>query len=268
MKKRTSPKILLVDIETAPILAYVWRLFDENVGLNQIKEDWHLLSWSAKWLHDPPSKLMYEDQSKEKDISDDKKLLQKIWKLLDKADIAVMQNGVKFDRKKLNARFVINGMKPPSPYKIIDTYLIARKHFGFTSNKLEYLSDKLAKKYKKLTKQRKFPGFELWKECLAGNKAAWKEMKLYNGLDILAMEEVFITLYPWENNINFNLYNEDGSPHTCNCGSNKIRKKGYSYTATSKYQRYLCLSCGANMRDRVNLLSKDAKKKLKVKVNN
>ena len=35
----TGPKILIVDIETAPIVAQVWGLFDQNVGLNQIAQD-------------------------------------------------------------------------------------------------------------------------------------------------------------------------------------------------------------------------------------
>ena len=47
------PKILVIDIETSPVLANVWRLFKENVGLNQIQKDWHLLSYSAKWFNAP-----------------------------------------------------------------------------------------------------------------------------------------------------------------------------------------------------------------------
>ena len=36
----TSPKVLVYDIETAPILGHVWRLWDQNVGLNQIVSDY------------------------------------------------------------------------------------------------------------------------------------------------------------------------------------------------------------------------------------
>jgi len=41
-----KPKILLFDIETAPILAYTWDIWDQNIALNQIKQDWFVLSWS------------------------------------------------------------------------------------------------------------------------------------------------------------------------------------------------------------------------------
>ena len=74
--KLAGPRVLLFDIETAPILAHVWGLWDNNVALNQIIADWHVLSWSAKWLGDPPSKVMYADQRNAKNIEDDKQLLQ------------------------------------------------------------------------------------------------------------------------------------------------------------------------------------------------
>ena len=254
-----KPKVLVLDIETAPIIAYVWGLWENNVALNQIVKDWHVLSWSAKWLDSP--KVMYKDQRNKKNIEDDKDLLKGIWKLLDEADIIITQNGRKFDQKKLNARFVINGMQPPSSYKHIDTCLLAKKHFGFTSNKLEYMTDKLCKKYKKQS-HKKFPGQELWTECLKGNLEAWQEMEKYNKYDVLSLEELYYVLIPWDSSINFNLYN-DSTEHTCKCGSKDLQKYGFAYTSVSKFQRYKCKSCGSESRDRVNLFDKAKKKSLK-----
>src|SRR5579885_3368369 len=174
-----KPKILLFDIETAPMLAHVWDLWDQNVGLNQIKSDWHILAWAAKWYGDPPHKIMYMDQRNVKNIADDRKILKGIWKLLNEADIVITQNGKAFDEKKLNARFIIQGFNPPSSFKHIDTRQIAKKRFAFTSNKLEYMTNKLCTKYKKLD-HAKFYGFNLWSECLKGNIKAWKEMEKYN----------------------------------------------------------------------------------------
>lgn len=252
-------KILLVDIETAPIIAYVWGLWDNNVALNQIKSDWHLLSWSAKWLGE--DEVMYEDQRHAKNIEDDKKILGGIWKLLDEADIVITQNGRAFDVKKLNSRFVLNGFPPPSTFKQIDTLMLAKKHFGFTSNKLEYMTDKLCTKYKK-RKVKKFPGFELWSECLKGNKKAWKEMEKYNKYDVLSLEELYTKLIPWDSTINFNLYHDTLNTQ-CTCVSKNIEKKGFAYTAAGKYQRYRCKDCGAQTRDRSNLLSSEKKKLIK-----
>lgn len=258
-KRKDGPKILVFDIETAPIIAHVWSIWEQNVGLNQIDSDWHVLSWAAKWFGN--REVMYMDQSTAKNIEDDAKLLKGIWKLLDEADIVITQNGRSFDQKKLNARFILNGFQPPSHYKHIDTKQIASKHFAFTSNRLEYMTDKLCTKYRKL-KHKKFPGHELWKECLAGNKLAWAEMKRYNKVDVLALEELYTKLIPWENTINFNLYS-DSLETICRCGSTEFQKRGFLYNSAGKYQCYRCKDCGAETRGKVNLLSKEKRQSLR-----
>jgi hypothetical protein len=265
MMTQQGPKVLILDIETSPILGYVWSLWEQNVGLNQIHSDWHVLSWSAKWLHDPPNKIMYMDQRKAKNIEDDTKLLRGIWDLLDQADVVLTQNGVNFDIKKLNARFILQGFPPSSNFKNIDTKLIASKKFGFTSNKLEYLTEKLCVKYKKQHHKR-FTGFELWRECLAGNLAAWKEMEKYNKYDVLSLEELYKIMMPWDGAINFNIYHDDEEVQ-CRCGCTDFEKRGFHYTAAGKFQRYRCTECGAWTRDKVNLLSKDKVKSLRPSTN-
>lgn len=244
-------KILFVDIETKPLIAHVWGLWENNVGLNQVESDWSILSWAAKWRGE--KLIRYQDNRKSKNLDNDKKLLNSIWKLLDEADVVVTQNGKKFDVPKLNARFIINGMQPPSSFKQIDTCQIARKKFGFTSNKLEYLSEKLCTKYKKL-KHKRFPGHEMWTECLKGNQAAWKEMEKYNKHDVLALEELYTKLIPWDTgNVNFNVYNPEP---TCGCGSTKFIKRGFFFTGTGKFQRYRCNKCGSETRSGKNLIVK------------
>ncbi|WP_175726996.1 ribonuclease H-like domain-containing protein [Burkholderia ambifaria] len=108
----------------------------------------------------------------------------------------LVKSHVRFDAKKINARFILLGMPPPSPFRVVDTMLEARKHFGFTSNKLEWLTDKLCKTHKK-KKHAKFPGFELWRECLKGNPEAWDEMRSYNTDDVLSLEELYLVMRPW-----------------------------------------------------------------------
>jgi DNA polymerase elongation subunit (family B) len=254
-----GPKVLLVDIETSPIISYTWGIWDQNVALNQIKEDWYVLSYGAKWLGE--DKILYKDSRGSKNISDDSKLLKGIWELLDQADIVITQNGKKFDIKKLNARFIINGFKPPSPFQQIDTLELAKKHFGFTSNKLEYLADKINVKYKKL-KHEEFSGFELWRQCLAGNLKAWKAMEKYNVYDVLSLEELYNKLSPWGKTIDFNLYRVEGTPNSCNCGSTQFIKKGYNIKTSGKYARYKCAKCGKAHESKQNLLSIARRKSL------
>jgi len=258
-----KPKILIFDIETSPIMSYTWGIWDQNVALNQIHTDWSILSWAAMWADD--SKIMYMDNRKSKDVYNDKKLLRGIWQLINEADIIITQNGKSFDEKKLNARFILNGMKPPRKPKHFDTKRIATKYFAFTSNKLEYLTEKLCKKHKKLTGKRKFPGFMLWKECLKGNNKAWDELKHYNIADVTSLFELFGILSPWDSSINFGVYSDD-EDHTCSCGSKKFKSNGFAYTATGKFQRYVCKSCGKESRSRQNLLSKEKTKSMRVSV--
>ena len=268
--KLALPKVLIFDIETAPIIAHVWSLWENNVSLNQIVSDWHVLSWSAKWLesedgkqvYGPHRKIMYADQRGVKNIEDDKDLLKGIWDLLNEADVVITQNGKSFDTKKLNARFLLNGFQPPGSVKHIDTKIIASKVFAFTSNKLEYMTDKLCTKYKKL-KHTKFPGHEMWTQCLAQNPEAWKEMETYNKHDVLALEELYHKLIPWDNSLNFNLYHDDVN-HICKCGSDKFIKNGFYYTSSGKFQKHKCKMCGAEHRDKLNLFSKEKKASLKM----
>ncbi len=262
MKENNGPKILAIDIETSPLTVYTWGLFDQNIGLNQIKEDWSILSYSAKWVGS--KKIVYEDTSREDNVRNDSKLLKNVWKLLNEADIVLSQNGKRFDTKKLNARFIMNRMPPPSNYKHIDTLVLAKKYFGLTSNKLEYMTDKLCIKYKKL-QHKKFPGFELWSECLKGNKSAWSEMKKYNIHDVLALEELYTKIQPGGVGIDFNLYRPEIS-HICNCGSRNVQRRGFEYTSVGKFQRYQCTDCGKWSKDsgkQNNLLSPEKRRSLK-----
>lgn len=254
-----KPKILVFDIETAPILAYVWGLFDQNIGLSQIKSEWHILSWAAKWIG--LKEVFYHDQREAKLIEDDTEMLKVIWSLLDEADIVLTQNGIKFDEKKLNARFVKIGLPPPSTFRHIDTLRIAKKYFAFTSNKLEWMTNNFNKKYKKLNHS-KFPGFALWSECLKGNVKAWDEMKKYNIHDILALEELYLnTLRAWDKSINFNVFSESFN-NRCQCGSCEFEDKGYKFSNTGKFQRVVCKSCGKEHVHKENLLSKEKRKSL------
>lgn len=256
----SKAKILILDIETSPLLTYVWGLFDQNVALNQIKKEWHLLSFAAKWLDKP--KMFYADQRNVKNIENDKHLVEKLWKLLDEADVIIGQNVKAFDIKKINARFFHYGFPPPSSYKIIDTLTISKKYFALTSHKLEYKSNAYNKKYKKL-KHNKFPGFSLWFECLKGNKKAFIEMEKYNKYDVLSTEEHYKILAPWDTSVNFSLYNDDESI-VCSCGSHSFQANGYKYTATGKFQRYKCKKCSKETRSRINLFSKEKKASLRV----
>ena len=86
-------KILYTDIETSPNLGYVWQFFKANLGLNQIKEHMHVMSFAAIWGDDEDSKAMYFENRR----NDDKKITKEFLKLLDEADVVVGHNVEMFD---------------------------------------------------------------------------------------------------------------------------------------------------------------------------
>lgn len=236
-----EPKVLIFDIETAPLEVYCWGLWNQNIGLSQIIQDWSVLSWSAKWLD--KKRVMYKDTSKKDDFRDDYDVVKAMWDLLDEADIVVTHNGKRFDEKKLNSRFIHHGLTPPSPYQHVDTVKLAKKYGAFTSNKLAYLTDKLCTDYVK-SSHGDFPGFLLWKECLKGNKKAWKEMKEYNEMDVLSLEELYLILRVWDNQVNHQVYHDPDRPTKCECGGTKFHSKGYKTTRAGRYRTFSCQNCG------------------------
>jgi hypothetical protein len=256
--------ILTLDIETAPLEAYTWGLWDQNVGLDQIKTEWSILSYCAKWLNN--KKLIYRDTGGKgvKRVRDDAGILDDIWHLLDNADIVVAQNGNRFDIRKINARLLMHGYGPYSPIRTIDTLTVAKKYFGFSSNKLAWMSKHLTDTPK--SDHRDFPGFELWVECLKDNPKAWEEMKTYNQIDTVACEQLYLKLRPWiTNHPNLGAYSDaDGKPACPKCGSADIQKRGFSTTQNGKYQRFQCQGCGGWSRSKSTVLTVEERKVLLV----
>lgn len=248
MSKETQPRILMIDIETAPIQAYVWGIWDQNVGINQIIEPGYTLCWAAKWLGEPKVTFMsLPKHGKEA-------MVAKAHEMISEADAIIHYNGTKFDIPKLQQDFLLEGLAPASPHFNIDLLQTARSRFKFPSNKLDYVSQALG-----LSGKVQNRGMALWIECMAGDKQAWKEMKEYNIQDVLLLEELYAVLRPWiKNHPNLNLWNAKQTDHACpSCGSEDVQRRGYSYTKVARYQRYQCTSCGSWSKSKANDVSKE-----------
>lgn len=240
-----KPKILLFDLECAPKVAYVWQFFKVFVQPDMVVQDGYLMTAAWKWLDSNEIACVSMEDTPE----DDYEVTKVVATLLDQADIVIAHNAKKFDVPLINARCIIHGIKPPSPYKIIDTLEVARKKFRFDSNKLEYLAMLLGCTPK--GGHKKFPGFSLWKECMAGNPEAWREMVEYNINDVATLEEIYIKMRPWMDqhpNVAAMIGAED---HVCpKCGGKHLQKRGVYVSAVNKYQRYQCVDCGGWSRSR------------------
>lgn len=228
-----KPKILAFDIETSPLLVWSWGLGEQYHTIDQIAKDWSIMAFAAKWVGD--KEMIYHDTRKD---MTERQLVRELWTLLNDADIVLTQNGKNFDCKKANAKFIEFKMKPPSPYRHIDTLQISRKTCGFTSNKLAYLTAKLGTARK--SDHKKYPGLELWKECMKGNFDAWNEMEKYNKQDVLALEELYQELAPWDASIDRSALGK------CRvCDGDRLQRRGTAVTAAGVYARFQCQGCGA-----------------------
>lgn len=240
--RRSKAKVLLLDIETSFKIAGVWGTYDQNVSADQLFQDTHVLCWAAKWQGEKKimtDALFLHPKAYKADPTNDKPVLEKIWKLLDEADYVIGQNCHRFDLPVLNARFIQHGMKPPSPYIVIDTLLIARRRFKFTSNRLDDLGKALNVGRKKET-----GGFSLWRDIvLKHDLKAFRKMVAYNKQDVVLLEKVYTALRPWDTqhpNVN-----PDMEKLLCNvCGSKHLQHRGVRRTAHQTYQRYQCIDCG------------------------
>lgn len=253
----SKAKILLFDIETAPMEVYTWGLYNQDIGIGQIKKDWYVLMWAAKWygsgvthfnaLNQHPSYAGGSDCEEE--------VVRSLWHLLNEADIVVAQNGKAFDVRKMNAKFLEFGMKPPSPYKIVDTYKIAKANFGFSSHKLDYMGKLLGFGGKNKT------DFDLWLGCMSGDKKAWKTMIDYCVKDVDLLEEVYTQIRSWDK---YHPIVHVKNTICCHlCGSEQLTYIGDYNTTVSTFMTYECKDCAHQQRSRVNVLT-DKHKQLRM----
>lgn len=227
-----KPKILILDIETSPNLAYVWGKYEQDVI--EYHNEWNILSFSAKWLN---GKQVTKGLCDYKDKTD-KSIVSDLHKFLDEADIVVAHNGDQFDIRKIQARFSFYKMLPPSPFKTVDTKKVAKKYFAFNSNSLNDLGQHLG-----IGKKFKHQGFELWLGCMNGDKKSWDIMKKYNKIDVILLEKIYLHFLPYmTNHPNYGIYKDE---EVCpNCGSHHLQSRGFAVTLSGKYRRFQCQDCG------------------------
>ena len=257
-KTYDKPRIAVCDIETLPIISYSWGIWEQNIGLEQIIADGCLLGWAGKFLNEPE---MHSDilSPREARFRDTKRIAKSIWDFLSQADVVIGHNFVNFDSRYINTEFLRHNL-PPLKYTVIDTLLVAKQNFKFSSNKLKFINEQLGIKNKIDNS-----GFSLWKGCDEGNEESLATMLEYNIGDIGATEELFYKLRPYVRNFNVALYNEIDKPQCPVCGSMNLVKEGKPYTTTAGlWDSIRCNDCKCVSRAKTNLLTKNKRKSLLV----
>jgi len=244
---KSTVRMLFFDIEIAPIVGTTWATYDTNV-IWKI-QDWYILCFAYKWQGENRTHVVSQPQFKgyTPGSTDDSAIAEKLHSLFDEAHILVAHNGNKFDIKKVNARFLYHGLMPPSHYQRIDTLLVARRHFGFTSNKLDELGATLGVGRKEHSNK------ELWRLCMAGDPKAWRKMERYNKQDVVLLEAVYDKLMPYDTG-HPNIAIITGKPDSCpSCGrQGTLTANGKRYNKTSVQQAWMCTACRSSCRSRLS----------------
>lgn len=254
---KTGPKIAVGDIETFPALSYHFNFWNVNIGYENTVEDTSLMSSAFKWLEQP--ECFYVDQSKKKNVRDDLHQLEQVRRVLQEADFVVAHNGIKFDLRKLRGYMALRGLAPFEPARVIDTLRLNKRVFEFDRQSLQWTTERTTDTPK--SSHSLFPGFKMWRECLAGNKEAWKENRIYNITDITSLEEMYLNLRGWyEQHPNLGPFMEVAAgEHVCpNCGSSDVYiTKRNRKTDVGIYNQYRCNPCGKYSRGRYLVKNKE-----------
>lgn len=230
-----NPKILILDIETKPAEAYVWKMFDENIGIEQLIKPSRIIAVGAKWLGAKEMFYASVNYSKGRELRGRKTMLAKVHRLMSQADAIVTFNGNKFDLPKLTGEFAEHGFSPVPPVASIDVRRTTSK-MGFTSGRLAHVGPLLGSERKQ-----KHDGFTLWADYLQGKLEARAEMKSYNLQDVKVLEQVYMKVRAFITNHPY-LGDFDGACPAC--GSNDVQHRGRRRTRAFWIDRHHCQSCG------------------------
>lgn len=226
-------KTLILDIETSYNIVPTFSLWPKFISHDNIIQDWYIICAAWKWSGQKRVHGAYTYDT------NDYGVVKKLREAVIEADEIVYHNGDRFDFKKLNTRVILNGLNPMPKPKSIDTLKQAKKHFAFTSNRLDYIGRVLCDDKKLDT------GKNLWFRVLQGEKKAVDEMYKYNKQDVLLLEKVWDKLRVHiDYGVNPNINELLGDKCTnIQCGSSNLQSRGYRYTIAHKYRRYQCQDC-------------------------
>lgn len=246
-----KPKILYLDLESAPSVVVAFNRFKVNVSQDAVlREGGWLISYAYKWLGDKEVKgnVLTPDEAIN---ADDSGLCMELWELVEQADAIVYHNGLNFDLPLLKARMIINGLPPIRKIKSVDTLQLV-KEFKLNSNKLNSLGKQLG-----VGKKLDHEGMNLWIRCMEGDYEALQHMFEYNKVDVELLEEVYNTVKPYSTR-HVNLAVNLGDKIRCNiCCSDNVKPTGNLVsTNLSVFEEYSC-QCGARFKTRKSITTKE-----------
>lgn len=253
-----KPKILLIDTETSAAKVYTFNRFNANFGQDHVHEEGgKILVASWKWLDESEVHAVYMTPKQIK-RGDDRKVVEKLYRVYRQADAIVAHNAKRFDHKVIQTRGLVHNLGMLPTVKVLDTYEVAKRRLKLPSNSLDSIAA-----YFKLGRKTDSGGISQWGLVQEGDKEAMTKMVDYCKDDVLLLEKVFLKL----RGLGFLGYNaghhsQDGKACKA-CGSPNLKPTGRTVkTAAAEYSEHQCDDCGHVQRDKTMVNSKDKRKNM------
>lgn len=238
----SEPRILFADIETTPNLVHTWGVGKQYVTYENIHKERKISCICYKWNDETKVHSLSMDLTKHdlslRDDDADHDMLVKFVKIYNEADLVVGHNAIKFDKAVIRSRLVKHGLPDLAPVIIDDTYLQSVP-IGFTSHKLDYISQ-----YLRIGEKAAHP-YKLWVDVSRGSKKALAATVKYCCQDVLLLEKVYNKLLPYiKTKLNRAVF--ANNPDLCpSCGSTRLEGVERRQTVNMGLRhRYRCKDCG------------------------
>jgi DNA polymerase elongation subunit (family B) len=225
-----EPRLLVIDIETAPAELYGWGpLYNANFGVDQVKEHPYILCIGYKFVGE---KEVYCDTNW--DMSQ-KEMLNRTIELITEADAVISKNGIRFDIPWIRAEIARYKLQPLPQLTHIDLQKVVKNYFKFLSNKLDYIV-----RYLGIGKKVEHEGFPLWKKVMDGDKDARRRMVEYCKGDVIITEKAYKHLRPYI--ADHPILRAIGAEVCPTCHSKNTQRRGKRYTRYFEIQRHQCMN--------------------------
>lgn len=234
-KNIVSPnKILIYDIETTRVKAWVWWSGKQFVSGDSLIDEPKIITIAYKWLGEDDITVLTWDEK-----LSDKQLLEKFLKVYNSADMVIGQNNDRFDNRWVNARAMKYGLDVNTFVRSFDIMRETKRLFRLPSYSMKYITNYLG-----IQTKLEHEGIKMWEKIQTGTPEEQKEylqkMVEYNRQDIVATEDMYLTLRKYMGHkTHFGVLNGQ-ERFTCpNCGGKNVYLDRTTVTPAGTVQRVM-----------------------------